>query len=71
MEKIIKVGQRNTAKCFSKNLNFYIDLKCLYQTMRKLLVTKNKLKIVLQDHIYQLGYQTIDDISMKAIQVCF
>jgi hypothetical protein len=32
-------------------------------------ITKNQLKPIIQDHIYQIGYQSIEQISTIAINV--
>jgi hypothetical protein len=68
MKKTIKVS---VLKNVSENVNLHIGLKCLFEPMRRLPITKNRLKIIIEDHIYQLGYQSIEQISAKAIQVYF
>jgi hypothetical protein len=48
----------------------YEGLKCLFETIQRMTNTKTKLKTIIKDHIYQIGYQSIEQISAKAIQVC-
>jgi hypothetical protein len=41
------------------------------EPMRRLSITKIRLKIIIEDHIYQIGYQSIERIGLQVIQVCF
>lgn len=66
----MKVHEWAAFKCFFKRFWFpNIDLKCLYELIQRMPITKNLLKPIIQDHIYQIGYQSIEQISTIAINV--
>jgi hypothetical protein len=47
-----------------------IGLKRLFQTIQQMPITKTKLNSIIKDHIYQTGYQSIEEISATAMNVC-
>jgi hypothetical protein len=66
----MKVDKGIILKCFFERFWLSnIDLKCLFESIQRIPIAKNQLKPIIQDHIYQIGHQSIEQISMLAINV--
>jgi hypothetical protein len=45
-------------------------LKRLFEPIKQIPMMKKALKPIIKDHVYQIGYQSIEEMSMTAINVC-